>query len=328
MNETYAEEAYKVTTILIISCYFITFIVGIIGNGLVIWISGFRMKTVSAVWFLNLAIADFIFCLCLPFRLIAWLTVSAVMDHIPDQQNVYLSSSIINFFMMNLNSAVSVTFLTVISIDRCVSIVWPLWAKVHRTRRLVRIVSVFLWFVPLTIVFFINTGLIHHFTLIHRFYLDVPRLEEFEMIYNASLDSEMTSSYETYTIMYKHIFMFGIPFIIILICYGLIVYKLRHNRFKRPKGFQRAFRIIIAVVVCFFICWFPLNIWPLLAGLMGMSETLPDFIISNFCLCLISISSCINPILYVLLGHAHGANFRKSIRARLENAMSEKLEDS
>ncbi|XP_073457336.1 N-formyl peptide receptor 3-like [Aquarana catesbeiana] len=328
MNETYVEEAHQATKILTISCYFITFIVGIIGNGLVIWISGFRMKTISAVWFLNLAIADFIFCLCLPFPFIAWLTVSGVMDHIPDKEKFYISSHIIHFFMMNLNSAVSVTFLTAISVDRCVSIMWPLWAKVHRTRRLVRIVSVFLWFVPLTIVFFINTGLINHFTIIHRFYLDVPSLEELEMIYNVSLDSEITGSYEIYTIMYKNLFMFGIPFIIILICYGLIVYKLRHNRFKRPKGFQRTFRIIIAVVVCFFICWFPFNIWPLLAGLMGMSETLPDFIISNVCLCLISISSCINPILYVLLGHARRANYKKSIKVRLENAMSEKLEDS
>lgn len=323
MNETYGEEAQQATKILTFSCYCISFIVGIIGNGLVIWISGFKMKSMSAVWFLNLAIADFIFCLCLPFRFIAWLTFSGVMDHILEKQNLCFSS-LINFFMMNLNSVVSVTFLTVISVDRCVSIMWPLWAKVHRTRRLIRIVSVFLWFVPLTVVLFINMGLIHSFTIIHRFYLDVPSLKEFEMVYNFSLESEITGRYETYTMMYKNIFMFGMPFIIILICYGLIVYKLRHNRFKRPKGFQRTFRIIIAVVVCFFICWFPFNTWPLLAMLMGISETLPDFIISNFCLCLISISSCINPILYVLLGQARGASFRKSIRARLENAMSEK----
>ncbi|XP_077312320.1 chemerin-like receptor 1 [Lithobates pipiens] len=316
MNKTYGEEAYKVTKMLTISCYCISFIVGIIGNGLVIWISGFRMKTISAVWFLNLAIADFIFCLCLPFRLIAWLTVSAVMDHIPDQQNVYLSSSIINFFMMNLNSAVSVSFLTVISVDRCVSIVWPLWAKVHRTRRLVRIASVFVWFVPLTVVLFINIYLIHDFAIIYVFYMVVPHFEDLEISSSFSLDPEISS--KTYVIMYKDIFMFGIPLIIILICYSLIVYKLRHNKFKRPKGFQRTFRIIVAVVVCFFICWFPFNTWPVAAWLTGMRETLPDFIISNFCLCLISISSCINPILYVLLGRAHGANFRKSIKARLE----------
>ncbi|XP_077312321.1 chemerin-like receptor 1 [Lithobates pipiens] len=320
MNETYVAEAYEVIKVLTISCYCISCIVGIIGNGLVIWIAGFRMKTISAVWFLNLAIADFIFCLCLPFRVIEWLAVSGVVDHIPYVESLHTFSTMINFFMMNFNSAVSVTFLTVISIDRCVSIVWPLWAKVHRTRRLVRIVSVVLWLVPLAVLF-INFAFLHGFASYNSYYISVPELNEIEMRYIYSFDFEI--SYETYIIMSKNIFTFGIPFIIVLICYGLIIYKLCQNRFKRPKGFQRTFRIIIAVVVGFFICWFPFSTWPVLAWLMRMSATLPDFIISNVCLCLISISSCINPILYVLLGRARGANYKKSIKARLENAMND-----
>lgn len=318
MNKTYEKEAYQATKIFTISCYCISFIVGIIGNGLVIRISGFKMKNVGAVWFLNLAIADFIFCLSLPFRVIEWLAVS---DFEKNRYiyNLRLFSSILNFFMMTMNSAVSVTFLTAISVDRCVSIMWPLWAKVHRTRRLVRIASVFLWLVPMIAVSFSNL-FAFRFRSSFKTVLPLQYISDSYGIYEYFDNS-------IYMTISKTIFMFAIPLIIILICYGLIVYKLHYNKFKRPKAFQRTFRIIIAVVVCFFICWFPFSTWPVLAWFMGISNTLPDFIISHVCLCLISISSCINPILYVLLGHARGANFKKSIKARLENAMSESPEE-
>nr|DBA15826.1 TPA: hypothetical protein GDO54_003286 [Pyxicephalus adspersus] len=246
MNNTH-EEAYHFTKILTVSCYCITFLVGIIGNGLVIWISGFRMKTVSAVWFLNLAIADFIFCLSLPIRVMDWLYISLYMGY---EHKLYIILIVFNVIILAINSVVSVTFLTVISVHRCVSIMWPLWTKIHWTRRFATIASQLLWIVPLT-------------------------------------------------------------------C------KLESNRFKKPKAFHRTFRLIIAVVVCFFICWFPFNIWPLLEIRLNIELSLTDFLISNICLFLISVSSCMNPILYVLLGHTRRTKSRKTIKARMENAIND-----
>ncbi|KAL6465924.1 hypothetical protein MHYP_G00260570 [Metynnis hypsauchen] len=53
----------------------IIFILGITGNSLVIWIAGFKMKkTVTATWYLSLAMSDFIMCLTLIAAfLICWL---------------------------------------------------------------------------------------------------------------------------------------------------------------------------------------------------------------------------------------------------------------
>ncbi|XP_040182803.1 C3a anaphylatoxin chemotactic receptor-like [Rana temporaria] len=297
--------AFTISKVLIIACFCTTFIVGILGNGLVIWIAGFKMKTVSAVWFVNLAIVDFLFCISLPCRVTLWF-----LSH-----NLRYLLQLINLIALYLNSIISVLFLTVISIDRCVAIMWPIWAKVHRTRRLANICSVFIWTVPI----FVTMACIYILTIdIHTFYISVPMYDDLSDYCEIEY-----SSVEKYLMVFRSFIMFGLSFSIIIVCYSLIIYRLQFNAIKRPRRFQRTFRIIIAVVSCFFVCWFPYNVWPFVAKNKTMHDVLTDFIISSLCLCLVSISSCLNPILYVLLGKGRGSNWRKSIKSRLESTMME-----
>lgn len=47
--------------------YLAVFLVGVPGNALVVWVTAFEARrTVNAVWFLNLAVADLLSCLALP----------------------------------------------------------------------------------------------------------------------------------------------------------------------------------------------------------------------------------------------------------------------
>ncbi|KAM4015697.1 C5a anaphylatoxin chemotactic receptor 1-like isoform 1-T2 [Anomaloglossus baeobatrachus] len=80
----------NITRKIAITLLSIVFALKIIGNGLVIWIAGFRMKqTISAVWFLHLAIADLLCCASLPgetFPLVLekWWDIRTSLTLLPD----------------------------------------------------------------------------------------------------------------------------------------------------------------------------------------------------------------------------------------------------
>ncbi|KAM9299506.1 chemerin-like receptor 1 [Gastrophryne carolinensis] len=289
-----------IAEVLTISCFVISCIVGLIGNGLVIWIAGFKMKTVGAVWFTNLAIVDFIFCISLPVRLAEWVNFFRRAFNIET----------INDITLYFNCIISVLFLTIISLDRCVTIMWPFWARIHRTRRAATICSAFVWIVSSAI------ALIYVFILgidIHTFYHYHPVHEYVQF-------SRTQSKGLKYLKLFRSFFMFGVCFTIILVCYGLIICKLRSNTMNRSSKFSRTFRIIIAVVISFFVCWFPFNVWPFLAKQDKIEQVCVDFLVSSLCLSLVCLSSCINPVLYVLIGKRGRHN---SITTGIENTIND-----
>ncbi|XP_052472377.1 C3a anaphylatoxin chemotactic receptor-like [Carassius gibelio] len=119
-------------------CIFIpTFVVGLIGNGLVIFLTGCRMKTtVNSIWFLNLAIADFTFMF---FSIIC----SVILSVLGRQQ----SRLMIDYFFMvlPLNQFSSIFFLVVISLDRCLCTWLVVWAKNKRTTLKAKIICIIVW---------------------------------------------------------------------------------------------------------------------------------------------------------------------------------------
>ncbi|XP_071969054.1 C3a anaphylatoxin chemotactic receptor-like [Engystomops pustulosus] len=273
------------------SIYSIIFILGIIGNGLVIWIAGFRMKkTISAVWFLNLAIADLLCCASIPL-----LFVVLVYHSESETFVIHVLFDILIIITMN----VSVFILTAVSIDRWVSVMWPFWAKVYRTQKLARIIVAIIWVVSVTL-----NGSVYYYYLI---YIDFR-----------------VSNYTAWTIhLIRFIIMFLIPFIIITTCYVTIFLKLRKS--KRPQRSRRPYRIITAVILCFFICWAPYYTWGLTPKYYIFD--IQSQIVITILICLAYLNSCINPIIYVFMGQDFRHNFLRSIPFRVEKALSENHND-
>ncbi|KAM3923172.1 C3a anaphylatoxin chemotactic receptor-like [Leptodactylus fuscus] len=254
-----------------IICYSVTFIFGTVGNGLVIWITVSKMKTLSAVWIHNLAIADFICCMSLPLRIADWAM------HLKGDLAYLLCQIGVSILIVNMSA--SVFFLTAMSIDRCVTVMWPFWSKTRRTSQKVWKVCKMIWILSLIL----STP----FVLLDHIAFDT----------SDCIGKVNDLNFKRMTQVVKCFLIFIIPFTIIVICYGFIFFKLR--TVKRPRRSQRPYYVIAAIVICFFICWFPYCFWPLVV--IDQQNQHIDDIIYEISVCLSYLNSCLNPILYVFI---------------------------
>ncbi|XP_060641803.2 chemerin-like receptor 1 [Anolis sagrei] len=298
--------------LLSIAIYGISCILGVIGNGLVLWIAGFRMKTrtVSAVWLLNLAVADFVFTFFLPLSI----AYTALGFHWPFGKLLCKLNSAAAF----LNMFASVFLLTVISVDRCVSVVWPIWCRNHRTPRAAFGVVVATWTAAFALsspyFVFRDTALTSHnitscfnnFALSDNYdTVDVRQL--YQMRHQAM-------------VVTRFLLGFAFPFAAITICYGVVASRLKRRRLTKSS---KPFRIIIAVTASFFLCYFPYHVFSLLE--MTKASASPQLKMALYlgiplASSLAFFNSCINPILYVFVGQKR---FRQSVLAAFEGAFGE-----
>uniref|UniRef100_A0A8C5DW93 Formyl peptide receptor 1 n=1 Tax=Gouania willdenowi TaxID=441366 RepID=A0A8C5DW93_GOUWI len=293
--------------------YCLAFVLGVLGNGVVIWVTGFKMKkTVNTVWFLNLAVADFLFTAFLPLSV----TYTAMDFHWPFGKFMCKLNTTISF----LNMFASVYILVVISIDRCVSVVWPVWAQNHRNVRKASCVSLLVWVLALILsspyFIFRDTGPSYHN----------------EDIINCFNNFLRQFRHQAMTIT-RFLLGFVIPFTVIVSCYAVIIHRLRRNRTLASQS-SRPFKIIAAIIVTFFLCWAPFHIMGLIELVNHManytSVTLDHVITIGVPIAtsLAFLNSCLNPLLYVFMGQDFKDKVRKSILNVLENAFQEEVSRS
>ncbi|XP_005307920.1 C3a anaphylatoxin chemotactic receptor-like [Chrysemys picta bellii] len=370
--------------------FILTFILGLLGNGLVIWVAGLKMKrTVNTVWFLHLAIADFLCCMSLPFSIIHLI----LQEYWPYGRflcKVIPSAIILNMFA-------SVFLLTAISIDRCLMVRKPVWCQNHRTVRLATVMCGCIW---LLASFMCSPAFLYRETVKDEFgktvccyqfgdYRDYgdsmdygndsamsSGLSQDEYPAEDTTDSELTESaasspnggifrkssvlpselsdtpggfssanipgslyHDTDLLgnfcsqattpltisITRIVFGFLLPFIIMAACYILIVVKMHGAQFTKPRG--KTLRVILVVVVAFFISWAPFHAVGALSLLAmpgtGFREAVALW--DHLSIALAYANSCINPLLYVFVGQDFRQKARQSVQGILEGAFSEEV---
>uniref|UniRef100_A0A668VT32 G-protein coupled receptors family 1 profile domain-containing protein n=1 Tax=Oreochromis aureus TaxID=47969 RepID=A0A668VT32_OREAU len=271
--------------------YSLIFLLGVLGNGVVIWVTGFKMKkTVNTVWYLHLAVADFIFAAYLPLNV----AYKILGMHWPFGKIMCRLNTMVLF----LHMFASVYILVVISVDRCVSVVWPVWAQNHRNLRKASCVSLCVWILAFILsapcFFFRNTEKFRHQAMIiTRFFL-----------------------------------LFVVPFTVIVSCYAVIIQRLRRNRVLASKS-SRPLKIIATIIITFFLCWAPFHIMSLIE-LVKFRAAAPNktlvYVIAvgnPLTRSLAFFTSCLNPLLYVFMGQDFKKEIRKSILNWLETAFQD-----
>ncbi|KAK2888740.1 hypothetical protein Q8A67_014115 [Cirrhinus molitorella] len=293
-----------VAGILIPLVYIAVCVVGLIGNTLVIHIvlRYSQAESVTNIYILNLAIADELFMLGLPFLAV---------------QNGLLSwpfGSLMCRLVMTvdaINQFTSIFCLTVMSIDRYLAVVHPLRSSRWRQPRVAKTVNATVWGVSFVVVLPVVV------------FADVLQDDG-----NCSIVwPEPAEVWKAAFIIYTATVGFFGPLMVICLCYLLIVVKVRSSgrrvratSIRRRKSERKITRMVVIVVAVFVFCWLPfyvLNIVNLLVLLPGEFRGLYYFVVV-----LSYANSCANPILYGFLSDNFKRGFRKALcrsSRRVEN---------
>lgn len=274
------------------------FLLGFFGNALVIWIAGFKMKrTVNTTWYLSLAISDFVFCAFLPFSI-----TNMVMGEWIFGLTICKTASTIMF----LNMFSSIFLLVVISVDRFVSVVFPVWAQNHRSLGKASVVVVLNWILALV------------FSFPSAIFREVATHIGHTQCFNNYSHRQFS---HTAVVLSRLIAGFIIPFIIIIFCYYVIVVKVRSNRMMTKSS--KPFKVMSALVAAFFFCWLPYHVFIM----MELHQHSYDHKVLTNGLkvgtAMAAANSFLNPVLYVFMGNDFKKTFKYSVLSKMESAMAE-----
>ncbi|KAM9324025.1 type-2 angiotensin II receptor [Gastrophryne carolinensis] len=279
--------------------YSFIFIFGFIGNSLVITVFCCQreLKTVASVYILNLALADLLFLITLPF----WATYYAFgLNWMFGTEMCKISSALVN-----LNLFASILFISCMSIDRYMAIVYPLRSQ-RRTLHQAAIVALSVWAMAiistLPTFYFRNTYYIKDLNVLACI-MDFPTQEY--------------SRWCSALALIKVVFGFCLPLSVILICYVKIGLHLRRSKGSvlNIQSRDRVLKIVTAIVVSFLVCWLPFHVLTFLDALIRMEiiidckmETMVELGMP-LSICLGFSNSCINPLLYSFVGNQFRENF-------------------
>ncbi|KAJ8000924.1 hypothetical protein DPEC_G00185430 [Dallia pectoralis] len=286
-----------------VSCVFylvinvLIFLLGVLGNGLVIWIAGLKMKkTVYTTWYLSLAASDFILCLFLPFNVVYAVTKDWTFG-------LFLCK--FNSFVMFTNMFSSIFVLAAISVDRCALVVFPVWAQNHRTIGKACGVLVLAWVASLALSF------------PSAVYRNVTTFLGKTMCYN-----NYTDQHTHKTVAVSRFFCgFAVPFLVIFLCYSAVIVRLRTSRITRRSA--KPLRVMTALIAAFFICWLPYHVFVLLE--LNHQNYNTDVVRAGLMIgtTVATANSLLNPALYICTGNDFKQKFKSSALSKIANAIGE-----
>uniref|UniRef100_UPI00398F80B2 somatostatin receptor type 2-like n=1 Tax=Pristiophorus japonicus TaxID=55135 RepID=UPI00398F80B2 len=274
--------------------YFVVCVVGLSGNTLLIYVilRYAKMKTVTNIYILNLAIADELFMLGLPF-----MAIQVALAHWPFGQ----AACRVLMSVDGINQFTSIFCLTVMSIDRYLAVVHPIRSSRWRKPRVAKLVNGAVWFISLLVILpiMIYSGV---------------QTRQGRSSCTITWPSTDNSWYMAFGI-YTFVLGFFLPLTIICLCYLMIIVKvkasgIRVGSSKRKKSEKKVTRMVSIVVAVFVFCWLPFYTFNFLSLAVEVKPTQAMKGLYEFVVVLSYANSCANPILYAFLSD----NFKKSFQ--------------
>ncbi|XP_063149510.1 prolactin-releasing peptide receptor-like [Candoia aspera] len=280
---------------LFVPLYALLVIVACTGNLLLLFLISFTKKLHSTTNFLigNLAAADLIMCIfCVP------LTAMYAFE-----SRGWLFGVFMCYFVTLMQGAtvfVSVLSLTAIAVDRYIVIAYPIRQRV-RCKSCVYIVAA-IWLLSLVISLP---------TYLHTHYLDLNSIGH-DMIICEEIWLHRKMERQLYSCLML-LLSYMLPLSAVLVSYCAISYRLqkrnipgaiRHNQETWTKKKEKTFQILVISVLCFALCWLPLQVVNLIRDIDEEFAILNKRyvnVIQVSCHVTAMSSACFNPFIYASL---------------------------
>lgn len=272
--------------------YTTVFVLGFALNSVALWMFLTKMRpwNASTVYMFHLALSDMLYVLSLP----------TLIYYYANRNNWPFGVALCKIvrFMFYANLYCSILLLTCISVHRYLGVCHPIRSLRLASPRNAHLVCGLVWaavsvcLVPNLV--FVNTSPRGNDTLCH----DTSKPEDFE-------------HFVTYSSVVMSL-LFGVPFLIIVLCYCLMARtlcqpRLNSNSSKSKNSRKKSITLIIMVLLVFAICFVPFHITrTLYYKYRALEAECWVLNIINFSYKitrpLASMNSCLDPILYFLAG--------------------------
>ncbi|XP_014856501.1 C-C chemokine receptor type 5 isoform X1 [Poecilia latipinna] len=268
--------------------YVIFFLLGLLGNSLVIWViaCGVRLRSMTDVCLVNLAIADLLMVCSLPF----------LAHQARDQWQFGDAMCKMVLGIYHIAFYCGIFFICLMSIDRYLAIVHAVYALKARTRTFGIGAAAITWMAGFLASFpdliFLKTqrngnGSQHCY----------PEFPKDDM-------ADIPNSWRVFSHLKMNCLGLFIPIFILSFCYSQIICRLLSTQSSK----KQAIRLVVVVVAVFFCCWVPYNVASFFKALellhvyTGCESSRAITVALQITEVIAYSHSCLNPILYVFVG--------------------------
>lgn len=292
-NETQERDAKEPSDIhftITACCIFAVCLFGMLGNGVAFWFLSFRIpRNKFTIYIINLIIADFMYLFFNAMLMV--LQIDQLMDMHPNFPGM---KSVILVFEIFYDGAyqAGMYFLLAISIERCLSVFYPIWYRCRRPKHQSLIICLIMWFIA-----FLESCLNNLICSAEAFSAGAVKCTGVQFM--------------------TFILSIVISLPLMLLSSTILLIKIQNTsiRCRPPKLY---ITIIISVFV-FLVACVPIKFMWLLMYLKRLPngfQSVHFFFASIMCTVL---GSSINPYIYFLIGRQKKQKFRQSIHSALKH---------
>ncbi|XP_055504436.1 leukotriene B4 receptor 1 [Leucoraja erinacea] len=287
-----------------------TCLIGVPGNSIVVWVvlSKMKRRPSTILLILNLAIADLVVLITLPLWIYS-INNGWVFGEISCKVLAYL---------IYCNLYGSVFFITLMSMDRFMAVIYPFASQRWRTERSVCKVVPVVW--ALAFLFAVPVIL-------------VKKVQTIDGQPTCSVREYDSDAQQITSLAVETFIGFVIPLTVLAVCYAHVARRVSQMTFKSKN---RSEMLIASIVIAFVICWLPYHVCNVIefASLMVDPGSDAFSVLANISEvgsyvsgALAFFSSAINPLLYAFAAKSLRNGFRSSVMVKVFEQMAQSTKD-